>query len=209
MSILSAEQVARLCHDAGFSGRSLVLAVAVARGESGFDTEAVGDADLQDEVWAASHNLFQVRCLKAERGTGGVRDEIANRDPVHNVRAAWVISAHGTNFRPWSVYQHGLHHQHLPVVWPACAAIDPTVPPLPFEEERPLLLHGATGPAVADLQRRLNAAGFPCEVDGVFGAETHDAVCAFQSSRQLDVDGVVGPQTWAALGARSRQRTGV
>jgi len=39
--------------------------------------------------------------------------------------------------------------------------------------------------------------------DGVYGDdpyhETFDAVCAFQSSRWLEVDGIIGPNTWAAL----------
>jgi peptidoglycan hydrolase-like protein with peptidoglycan-binding domain len=51
---------------------------------------------------------------------------------------------------------------------------------------------GDNGPAVAELQRRLNAAGHSCTVDGEFGPRTYDAVCAFQASHQLEVDGVVG-----------------
>ncbi|WP_233261420.1 peptidoglycan-binding protein [Vitiosangium sp. GDMCC 1.1324] len=57
------------------------------------------------------------------------------------------------------------------------------------------------GPEVAELQRRLLEAGFdPGATDGVFGVRTETAVKAFQKSRGLIVDGVVGPQTWSALG---------
>lgn len=39
--------------------------------------------------------------------------------------------------------------------------------------------------------------------DGVYGDnpyhETFDLVCAFQSSRGLEVDGIIGPNTWVAL----------
>jgi peptidoglycan hydrolase-like protein with peptidoglycan-binding domain len=66
---------------------------------------------------------------------------------------------------------------------------------------KPSLRAGA-GPrgAVEELQRLLLAAGFDPEgVDGVFGKSTDDAVRAFQASRQLDVDGVVGTRTWSAL----------
>jgi peptidoglycan hydrolase-like protein with peptidoglycan-binding domain len=65
----------------------------------------------------------------------------------------------------------------------------------------PVLRQGATGPAVIQLQTALKAAGFdPGPLDGVFGPRTEAAVIAFQKSKNLLVDGVVGPQTWAALG---------
>jgi murein DD-endopeptidase MepM/ murein hydrolase activator NlpD len=64
----------------------------------------------------------------------------------------------------------------------------------------PTLRLGATGPAVADLQRRLSAAGNKVTADGAFGPKTAAAVIAFQQKRGLQADGVVGPRTWAALG---------
>ena len=64
----------------------------------------------------------------------------------------------------------------------------------------PTLRKGARGTAVADLQRRLAAAGFSAgAVDGIFGSLTDAAVRSFQGARRLMVDGVVGPQTWGAL----------
>ena len=60
---------------------------------------------------------------------------------------------------------------------------------------------GSTGPDVEELQRALAAAGFdPNICDGSFGPETRKAVVAFQTARGLLVDGLVGPQTAAALG---------
>ena len=199
MTILSADQVAGLCHATGFTGESLVTAVAVSKAESGFDSDAVGDAGLMDETWAASHGLFQVRCLHAERGTGGVRDELANHDPAHNARSAFAISAQGTNFKPWSVFLSGTYRRHVETVRAACMSVDPTVPPAGSGDSQPVLRQGDSGPEVSDLQRRLNDAGFPCAVDGIFGPQTDAAVRAFQESRQLAVDGVVGQQTWSAL----------
>jgi len=73
--------------------------------------------------------------------------------------------------------------------------------PAALTSSQPLLRWGARGPAVATLQSRLNAAGFnPGPIDGVFGPQTQAAVRAFQASRGLVADGIVGPRTWGALG---------
>lgn len=199
MTILSAQQVATLCHDVGFSGQALLIAVAIARGESGFKSDALGDVQLQDATWAASHGLFQIRCLRAERGTGSVRDELANVDPRHNVRSAWVISRQGTSFTPWSVFTNGTYREHVAAVWSACRAVDPTVPNEPPGQQEPVLRLTDSGPAVGELQQLLSVAGFPCDVDGAFGPQTDLAVRAFQAGRGLLADGIVGPSTWAAL----------
>ncbi|MGO3126915.1 MAG: peptidoglycan-binding protein [Luteimonas sp.] len=64
----------------------------------------------------------------------------------------------------------------------------------------PTLERNDRGPAVSDLQTRLAAAGFsPGTADGIFGARTESAVRSYQSSRGIEVDGVVGPNTWAQL----------
>jgi len=68
----------------------------------------------------------------------------------------------------------------------------------------PTLRRGAHGAAVNELQRKLKAAGFdPGPIDGDFGPRTEAAVKAFQRSRGIGVDGVVGPQTWGKLGGVS------
>lgn len=68
------------------------------------------------------------------------------------------------------------------------------------QETTDLLRSGSRGPQVGELQSALNALGFNCgEPDGVFGKKTSDAVKAFQRANHLDVDGVVGRDTRAAL----------
>src|ERR1051325_9072028 len=65
----------------------------------------------------------------------------------------------------------------------------------------PILKQGSTGRAVKDLQQKLKDLGFdPKGVDGKFGPGTVAAVIAFQKSKGLDSDGLVGPATLAALG---------
>ena len=74
--------------------------------------------------------------------------------------------------------------------------------PLPIlEDPHPQLQQGADRPAVRELQQKLNAALIapPLVPDGIFGPVTRQAVLAFQTSRGLVADGVVGPETWLAL----------
>lgn len=49
------------------------------------------------------------------------------------------------------------------------------------------------------LQGLLNAKGFSCAVDGIFGNGTESQVKAFQTKNKLVADGVVGAKTWTKL----------
>lgn len=49
------------------------------------------------------------------------------------------------------------------------------------------------------LQQYLNKVGYTLEVDGKFGLKTYAAVRNYQASAGLEVDGIVGPLTWASL----------
>jgi peptidoglycan hydrolase-like protein with peptidoglycan-binding domain len=64
-----------------------------------------------------------------------------------------------------------------------------------------LLKEGSSGPLVKQLQQRLKDKGFnPGTIDGVFGLGTKSAVRSFQKANDLVADGIVGQQTWKALG---------
>lgn len=58
---------------------------------------------------------------------------------------------------------------------------------------------GSDGEAVRDVQRQLTSAGFDAGDEVGYGPGTVAAVRAFQAARRISVDGIVGPETWAAL----------
>ncbi len=67
---------------------------------------------------------------------------------------------------------------------------------LSYQEGKPMM----SGDDVKELQNRLLYLGYDCgEADGHFGPLTSAAVRAFQQKNGLDVDGIVGTQTRAAL----------
>lgn len=65
---------------------------------------------------------------------------------------------------------------------------------------RPTIRRGDTGEHVTHLQQRLGAHGYHLSADGIFGPGTESAVRSFQRSNSLVADGIVGQNTWAALG---------
>lgn len=138
MAVLTPEQVARLALDAGLTAERAKVAVAVAKGESGFDTEAVGDEHLVNEKWGPSVGLWQIRSLNAQRGTGKARDETRLKDPAFNARSMAEISSGGTNWQPWTVYKSGAYLAHLAVAGDAVRkALAGEVPPVPGSEPSP------------------------------------------------------------------------
>ncbi len=100
--------------------------------------------------------------------------------------------------QPWPNHDDHLHIRFFP------PGVVPT-PPSPHGQ-RPVLRRGSRGPAVQDLQTRLNmwlTAARPglkqLVVDGIFGTRTLHAVQAYQQSQGLTADGVVGLRTWTRL----------
>lgn len=63
---------------------------------------------------------------------------------------------------------------------------------------------GDRGDDVAEIQRQLIALGYSVQAaDGVFGGETAAAIKSFQRDRGLDVDGVIGSDTYQSLMGRT------
>lgn len=71
------------------------------------------------------------------------------------------------------------------------------------EPDSGIVKMGSAGPLVAMLQRTLNARVTPSPGltdDGDFGPMTESAVIAFQKAKGIEPNGVVGRETWEALG---------
>lgn len=78
----------------------------------------------------------------------------------------------------------------------------PTATSPPPTSSCPTLRVGSRGASVKYLQQLLLDNGFnPGSIDGIFGSRTQSAVIAFQKSKNLAPDGIVGIMTWTALGA--------
>ena len=61
------------------------------------------------------------------------------------------------------------------------------------------LSRGSKGSDVKTLQELLNQNGYSLDVDGVFGPDTQAAVKDYQTKNKLAVDGIAGNETWGAL----------
>jgi peptidoglycan hydrolase-like protein with peptidoglycan-binding domain len=76
---------------------------------------------------------------------------------------------------------------------------------LPLCYSLPTLRRNDSSPAankhVRYLQQSLVQKGYSLEIDGFFGAQTEQAVINFQKNNNIAVDGIIGQQTWATLGA--------
>ena len=101
--------------------------------------------------------------------------------------------------------------------WAVPACIDGTIPtPSPDPEpapstKRPTIRKGSRNQYVTECQKMLDRLGYNlgiCGIDGDFGTATRAAVMSFQSDHGLQVDGIVGPDTWAALDAAVGQIDG-
>jgi murein L,D-transpeptidase YcbB/YkuD len=213
---LTDQQAARMVLSAGWRGEDAVTALAVSFGEAGdpkdpghrINAHAVGDVALQTGVWGPSIGTMQIRSLKADKGTGRTRDEMANMDPSVCYRHAHTIWQQAGGFRPWSVWLHGTYRRFLDRAGGAVAAVVPAKFTLhrylywqPEMSSR-AMLHGDD---VRHVQTELGMTGTgPRGVDGWYGPHTEQAVQHFQRLHGLADDGIVGPITAHAMHAAWR-----
>lgn len=73
-------------------------------------------------------------------------------------------------------------------------------------ETRKTLRKGNTGDDVKNLQTALNELGYKLNVDGIFGQMTYGAVITVQETAGIEVDGIVGKNTWKAIDSLIEER---
>ncbi len=77
----------------------------------------MGDKDLANDIWGYSYGGFQIRSLRAEKGTGGWRDEDRLLVPRFNARAARAIKR-SSGWGAWSTYSSGMYKAYLQDLYP-------------------------------------------------------------------------------------------
>lgn len=75
------------------------------------------------------------------------------------------------------------------------------------ESSHPMWKVGDRDGKVKEIQNNLAMAGYPSSTNGVFDQETADAVRLFQQAKGLQVDGIVGKQTLAALSGKTENES--
>lgn len=114
MGKLTASQIYADARAAGFNPAQATIMTAIALAESAGSDTATGDVSLENNTWGPSYGLWQVRTLKAQTGTGAVRDInwLAGSD-VNQATAAFSISHQGNDFSPWTTYTRGTYLQFM------------------------------------------------------------------------------------------------
>lgn len=137
MATRTAAEMIRDLLAAGFTRAQAIIMAAIGLAESGGNDTALGDLALQNTTWGPSIGLYQIRTLKADTGTGGMRDiATLTGDDLRQAQAAYAISRSGTDFTPWTVYTSGAYRQYLSQAQAAAnrtSTVEPTdwVVPLP------------------------------------------------------------------------------
>ncbi len=121
--------------------------------------------------------------------------QLYGRPPAHQVmrfrELARVYRAGGVSWWDW---QDASSSMWTALSRPA-GALHPYVPYKTLADVNP----NSSGDLVVWVQEHLVGAGYPIQVSGDYGYHTLLDVQAFQSAHGLSADGIIGPETWAAL----------
>lgn len=143
MAVLTAAQVAQLVKAAGFPESAHVTMVAIAKAESGFNTEAVNSGD----PFGGSFGLFQIN------GAHKLDNRRLLSDAAYNTEAAKrVYDTQGP--RAWGVYTSGAYEKHMNearqgVAQAASVTGNPVLPATGGDQQSaPAVTYGPLAPAI-------------------------------------------------------------
>lgn len=178
---------------AGFGSDGADVGAAIATAESSRDLTVLNNTPATGDYSVGAWQVNYYGSLYAGRAKAfGTPKSLALAGVGRQAHAALTIYRDaGNSWSPWSTYNSGAYKQYLQGGGgggtPGGGPSEPTVQ------------EGSTGPAVTTLQLDLDDLGAKLTADGVFGQATLAAVQSFQRSHGLTVDGIAGPQTWAAI----------
>ena len=121
--------------------------------------------------------------------------QVYGRPPAHQVmrfrELARVYGAGGVSWWDWQEASSSM--------WTALSRPAGTLPGYVPYETLADVNPSSSGDLVVWVQEHLVSAGYPIQVSGDYGYHTLLDVEAFQTAHGLSADGIIGPETWAAL----------
>lgn len=169
--------------------------------EAAYSSISIGIGQVMGAHWKdlgypSATKMFQ----HAKTGLSGQLDLmiefIKENDLVDELqRLDWSAFARGYN---GPAYRKNKYDTNLKKAYLQYADVDRVVV-VTAPESAAMLRLGSQGERVREIQQLLVRAGFTVKVDGDFGPSTKAAVKEFQKKYKLDVDGVIGPKTYAEL----------
>lgn len=190
-------------HTRGFSGQCLRFVVTCLDGQHRYglpDANAAFRASRHLNTTSTPPAGVPVYFLGSKHGhvalsVGGGRirsTDWPSRNRIAEVEISVLARTWGRRYAGWAADIAG---HRIPSLATGSAAATAARRPYPGRSTTP----GDRGETVRVIQDRLNALGARLAEDGRFGPATEAAVKEFQRDRRLEVDGHVGPRTWAAL----------
>lgn len=113
MAIKTPAEMATALYVAGFRGEAIPIMIAIAKGESGWNTDVIADK-AAGEVGPGYGEEYSVGLWQINLLAHPDVDEACAKDMFCAAAAAFKISGDGTNFNPWTVYSEGKYRQYLP-----------------------------------------------------------------------------------------------
>ena len=162
--------------------------------------------EIATELAVAVAEVMGVGYQVTSRESAADRDGDGRLDDYYGVlRGAYSVGTPGV------ILEHGFHTHEVTARWllepenlKALAQVEAWVIArwLGAQEvvpNLPMLRRGDSCGTVRALQALLVGYGDKLDVDGIFGPATEAAVCRYQQRMGLDTDGIVGPNTWRCL----------